>query len=153
MIRIKDKVILGIAAGTLANIIVSVIDIIFYKLNVNKYIHFHIAASAYFLESDVHTLPALIVGIISDFTIAAFLGILIVYILFVTGTDYFYLKGLIVVLVFWLFIYGIILRLKIARIDPIDAGTNLVHLSTHIMLGLITSWFIKKHGIPANKNT
>jgi hypothetical protein len=149
MLKIKDKITLGVIAGILANTIVSIIDIVFYKLNVNKFIHFHIAASTYFNVSDVYTVPALIVGAISDFTVVAFLGVIIVYTLFYTGTDFYYVKGLLVVLVYWLMIYGIFLRLEIARIDPTDPGTNLVHLALHIMLGLLTSWIITKHGIPA----
>lgn len=150
MINIKDKITLGAAAGILANLITSIIDIVLYKLNINKFIHFHIAASAYFPVRDVNTLPALIIGGISDFTVAAVFGVIIVYILFLTGTDYFYVKGLMVSLLYWLLLYGMILRLNIARIDPTDPGTNLVHLATHIILGLLISWIVTKHGIPVN---
>jgi len=152
MVKVKDKVALGTIAGILSNVIVTIIDIVFYKLDVIKFLHFHIAASVYFPISEVHTLPALIVGAIADFTLAAYLGVIIVYTLFYTGTDYSYVKGLGIVFAFWLFIYGIIERLNIARIDPTDPGTNLVHLAIHIILGLLTSWIIVKHGIPLNKN-
>lgn len=148
MIKVKDKITLGIIAGILSNIFVSIIDILCYKLNISQFIHIHIVASAYFPVSDIHTIPALIVGTISDFIIAAFFGVMIVYVLFFTGTDFLYVKGLFFVLVYWLMIYGLIRRLNIARIDPTDPGTNLVHLAIYILLGLLTSWLIAKHGIP-----
>jgi hypothetical protein len=148
MIKIKDKLTLGIAAAIIANIIVSIIDLVCYKLNINQFNRFQIAASPYFQVPDVDTIPAIIVGIIADFSVAAFFGVIMVYILFYTGADFYYVKGLFVALIFWLILYGIVLRLNIARIDPVDPGTNLVHLAIHLILGLLTAWIITKHGIP-----
>jgi hypothetical protein len=147
MLKVKDKIVLGIIAGIVSNVFVTIIDISFYMLNINKYLHFHVAASAYFPESQVYTVPAIIIGVTADFTLAAFLGVITTYILFYTGTDYFYVKGLGVALIFWQFFYGIFLRLGIARIDPTDSGTNLVHFAIHLILGLLTSWIIARHGI------
>ncbi len=151
MVKIQDKLTLGVAAGILSNFVVEIIDYVFYLLGVNKWHHFHIAAATYFKLSDANTLPAIIIGAINDFSIAAILGIFIIYILYYTGTDYFYVKGIGVTIVFWLLIYGMLLRFGVSRINPTDPGTNSVHLAVHIILGFLTSWIIVKHGIPHDK--
>lgn len=144
-INIRDKITLGIITGMLANFVITILDIAFYFLDVNEYLHIHIAASAYFPLERIHSIPALIVGTITDFSIGAILGIIIVYTLFYTGTDFYYIKGISIPLLFWILIYGMVLRLNIGRIDPTDAGTNLVHLSLHIILGFLIAWFTVKH--------
>lgn len=152
MAIVKDKIVLGTLAGILSNVVVTIIDIVFYHLGVNQFVHFHIAASAFFPSSEVYNTSALIIGAVADFALAAFLGVVIAYTLYFTGSDYFYIKGIGVGLTFWLLIYGIVLRLKIARIDPIDSGTNLVHLTIHLILGFLSSWIIAKHGMQTRKS-
>lgn len=105
----------------------------------------HIAASAYFKISDVHTLPALITGAINDYFIASAMGVAIIYFLYLTGTDFFWIKGASIGGAWWLFAFGIVLRTKIGRIDPTDPGTNLYHITEHLLLGILIAWLITKY--------
>lgn len=146
MFNIKDKYFLGVIASILANIPINILDYIFYTLDINQYHMWQIAASAYFRIQDVNTVPALIVGAISDYSTAIIMGVAIVYLLSITGTDYFWAKGLSLGLTGWLFAFGIILRMKIGRIDPIDAGTNLFHVAEHMLLGILIAWIVTKYG-------
>ncbi|ADL13053.1 hypothetical protein [Acetohalobium arabaticum] len=146
MFNIKDKYFSGIMTGILINIPINILDYIFYLLNINQYHMWQIAASAYFRIQDVDTVPALIVGAISDYSTAILLAITIVYLLSITGTDYFWAKGLSVGGIWWLFAFGVMLRIKIGRIDPIDAGTNLYHVSEHMLFGVLVAWIITKYG-------
>ena len=143
---IKDKFFLGVFAAFIAELIDNSYDWIMYAFDMNKYHEWHIAASTYFPISKLHTIPALIVGCVADFTIAAILGVIIVYLLYWTGIDFYMIKGIGVTLCAWLIIFGAILRMKIGRIDPVDAGTNLEHLADHILLGILMSLTAVKFG-------
>ena len=149
MIKIKDKYTLAIIATLFANTIKNIIDCLFYWLNFTEHSICHIAASTYFSISDTKTIPALIVGILTDYAVAAILGLVIVYILHYTSTDYFWVKGLSIGLLSWLFIFGMVLRMKVGRINPIDYGTNLINLIEHMLLGILIAFFIVKYGSEA----
>ena len=74
------------------------------------------------------------------------LGLTIVLLLSYTGTAYFWLKGISVGLFSWLLIYGVILRMEVGRIEPLDPATNLINLAEHLLLGGLISYFIMHYG-------
>lgn len=47
-------------------------------------------------------------------------------------------------MIFWIFLFGIILKLNIARIKPLDAKTNIAHFIGHALAGLLISYLIIK---------
>jgi len=146
MIKIKDKYSFGILASVLANIPINILDYFFYLIDINEYHMWQIAASAYFKVEATHTIPALITGAITDYSTAGIMGLSILYLLYFTGTEHFWLKGLSIGAIWWLFSFGVILRTKIGRIDPIDPGTNLYHIAEHFFLGFFIAWIINKYG-------
>mgnify|MGYP006270922929 CR=1 FL=1 len=146
MIEVKDKYTLSIVATLIANTIKNIIDYSLYVLDITEHSIYQIAASAYFSVADTRTLPALIVGIFTDYAVAMILGLLIVYVLYYTSSDYFLVKGISVGLLSWLLVFGIILRMKVGRIDPVDPATNLVNLIEHLLLGALIAFFIVKYG-------
>ena len=146
MVKINDKYAFGIFASIIANIPINILDYFFYSIDINKYHMWHIAASAYFKVADTDTIPGLITGAFTDYFTASIMGVTIIYLLYFTGTEYFWLKGLSVGAGWWLFAFGVILRSKIGRIDPIDPGTNLYHIFEHVSLGILIAWIINKYG-------
>jgi len=40
-------------------------------------------------------------------------------------------------MMFWIFLFGFTLRIGLARIKPIDAGTNIAHFIGHASAGLL----------------
>lgn len=77
MITIKDRYSFGIISGALANILINLLDFIFYSIGINKYHMWQIAASAYFEIEDTQTIPALIIGAVSDYSTVALMGVVI----------------------------------------------------------------------------
>ena len=146
MIKSKDKYSFAILAAVIANIPINILDYIFYALDINQYHMWHIAASSYFKTQDTGTIPALITGAITDYSTASIIGIAIIYLLYFTGTEYFWLKGLSIGAGSWLFAFGFILRKHVSRIDPVDPGTNLYHIAEHYLLGFLIAWIITKYG-------
>ncbi len=150
MILINDKFFLGFIAGFLGNIIENVFNYLAFTLHFSKHHIWHIAASAYFPIDKTKDYTAVIVGMYTDYIIGCSAGVLIVFLLYYTSTKYYVLKGIAITSFFWLFIFGIILRSKVGRIDPIDSGTNLTNMFGHIFLGIAISFFIIKLDKKAN---
>ena len=146
MISINDRYSFGIISGIFANLLNNILDYIFYLIGINKYHMWQIAASAYLKIEDTKTIPALIIGAISDYSTAALMGVSIIYLLYFTGSENFWLKGMSIGGMWWLFAFGVILRAKIGRIDPIDIGTNLYHAAEHLLFGIIVAFIIVKYG-------
>lgn len=146
MKAILDKYTLAIVATLIANTIKNIVDYGFYLLNITEHAIYHIAASAYFSVEDTRTIAAGIVGIFTDYAVAMILGLIIMYVLYYTSSDYFWVKGLSVGLLSWLLVFGMMLRMKVGRIDPIDPGTNVVNLTEHLLLGVLIAFLIVKYG-------
>lgn len=142
--KIDDKITLGVVSSIIGTLLLGVVDYIAFMLNLEKWQLINIAASAYFKVDDVGTLPALFVGGITHLANAGLLGVIICYILYYTGIDFYWLKGIGVSLMFWLFAYGVVLRTHIGRIDPTGAFTNVSHILFHIIGGWLIAYLIIK---------
>ena len=144
MFKIKDKVFLGFLSAVFATASLNIVDWISVWLKANKWHIWQIAGSLYFNTSDLHTIPALFLGAMAHTSIMAFAGVVICFLLYYTGRDFYLIKGFGVLMIRWIFLFGIILRLNIARIKPLDVGTNISHFVGHAAAGLLISYFITK---------
>ena len=142
MLKIKDKVFLGCISAVLATTTLNVIDLISVLLRVNKWHIWQIAASLYFKPDALNTLPALLIGAFTHTSIMSLAGVIICYLLYYSGKDYYLLKGFGVLMIFWIFLFGFTLRMGLARIKPVDAGTNIAHFIGHAAAGLLISYLI-----------
>jgi len=143
--KIKDKLILGAFSGVLATTILNVVDYLSVILHASKWHIFQIAASLYFNQNEVTTIPALIIGGFTHTTLISLAGIIICYILYFTGRTLYIIKGICVSLFLWIMLFGGALSLGITSIvQPIGTPTNMAHLSGHFMAGILTSFLIIK---------
>jgi hypothetical protein len=140
----KDPFALGVLAAWIANTIVNGLDFLVYSAQLTSHPIWHLAASVYLPIKEDKTLIGRIIGLVTDYAVAAGLSIILIYILYQTGKDYFYLKGLVIGLFAWVFIFGVVLRTGIARIVPEDPITNLFQLSNHLLLGVVMGWLLYK---------
>lgn len=144
MTKIKDKLFLGFIAGITGNLITNIVNYTTYFLKMSNYTKWHMAASLFFPKSQIKTLPALIIGITTDYTIAIFMGVLLTYILITTGFDFSLIKGISLGLLFWVLGVGIIVTNVIGLTTLIGSSTQLVLLIDHILLGILIAWFVGK---------
>jgi len=100
----------------------------------------------YIEKKDLHTPAGLIIGAAADYIMGGVKGVVLAYLIYFTGWDFYLFKGIAVGLLFWLICFGLILRLNIAGIDPVEPGTNLTHLSWHILLGVTNALLILQLG-------
>ncbi|OWZ83411.1 hypothetical protein [Natranaerobius trueperi] len=139
---INDIFTLGALAGVIANIPVNLFDFFLYHFGINKIYIWHISTSVFVEKKDIKTGIGLFIGFINDYSVAGVKGVITAFLLHFTGSEFYLLKGITVGLFFWLIIFGCLLRLKIAHLDPVEPITNLSHLTWHILFGALTSWLI-----------
>ena len=137
MFKIKDKVLLGALSAVLATTGLNIVDLASVLLGTNKWHIWQIAGSLYFKTESLKTIPALFIGAMTHTSIMGLAGVVICYVLYFTGRDHYLVKGFGILMIFWIFLFGIILRLGIARIEPLDPGTNLSHYVGHATAGLM----------------
>ena len=94
MITVKDRYSLGIISGIVGNIIRNIFNYIGYLLNINKYMPHHIAAGTFLARTDIYSVSGLIIGITADYGVAIFFAITVIYLIYYTGNDYIWIKGI-----------------------------------------------------------
>ncbi|MFZ7102230.1 MAG: hypothetical protein ACOWWO_06130 [Peptococcaceae bacterium] len=142
---IRDTVMLGALAGLLGNIPKTIIAWIFHYLGLLRYTFIHIAAGYYVPIEFIDNPVSLLIGFISDYTIAAFFGVIMYLMLQKFGTDYAIVKGLGFGAVLYLIFYGAFMALDITRATLLTPLPNLLLFFPHIIYGGITCQIIKSY--------
>ena len=146
MFELNDKFYLGAVSGIIANIISNVFGWSLYLLDINKFTMWHISGSAFFPKKSFERITPLFIGAVGDYTMAALLGLFIVYLLYFTGLEHPFFKGLVATMFFWLTFYGMIVGTGITKINATTVGTNVTHFINHLILGIITPLIITRYG-------
>ena len=88
MIKISDSIALGAFCGIVATIPQLIFDYLSFILGYSHYFAFQISGSIYLHKNSTTTIPGLILGGLTWESQAMFLGILTVYLIRLTGIDY-----------------------------------------------------------------
>ncbi|MCK8818008.1 hypothetical protein MWH28_11635 [Natroniella sulfidigena] len=146
MFKINDKFLLGIIAAILASIPLNIIEYIGHQLNFNHYTIWDIATSLYFPEIDAPY--GFIIGLVTHYITIGLLGVIVVYLLYLTGTDYYLIKGLAVSLAAWILVFGIVIHTPLVTLEPITTAEYMFHLILHAIFGPLTAWVALKLAEP-----
>lgn len=142
---IRDKIALGTLIGVIGTFPGLILNFILYKLGHTNYYSFQLSGGIYLLKNLTDSLSGLILGgIVWEFT-GAFLGIITVYLIYSTGKDYWWLKGVLVSNgLFFVIIYGFFFSLggEIIgpKVVPWDIKTNYTVLLENTLFGLTASY-------------
>ena len=93
MQRIKDRLILGLIAGFGANLVKEAIAETGVRSGLTKYTCRRMVPLLLLRKKDANTWKGKVLGTTTDFTVAGMTGVLITYVLSLTGKDYGPLKG------------------------------------------------------------
>lgn len=143
--EINDRITLGIFAGIAANIIRNIVGGISYYLGVQDFHIWQFAASAYLSIEEAKTY-GIIIGSFTDYILAATIGVFAMYFLLYEGFKNHIIKGLFIGGFAWLFIFTLVIRTGISRLNPNSVGGSLSFLFNHLLLGIIVVWILKKYG-------
>ncbi len=151
MVKIHDKITLGVVAGVVANTIKIIIEYIVYRIDRSVEPLSHLASTTVLPVEPHDAFSYLVVGTYADYAIAGILGILAVYFLMATSTRQSILKGIVIGSAAWLLIYIPAAQLNITAIDPTTVSASIFHLIYHLILGVIIVWAIAKVNHPSLK--
>ena len=140
-----DPIMMGAVAGLIANILKAVGSWSFHLMGWLQYTTSHIGAG-YFVGLEFINEPvALAIGIIVDFTIAAFLGVILYQLLKFSGRDYAIWKGVGLSLFFYISLAGISLSADLTRVTLLTPLPNLMLIITHIIFGVTAGWILGRY--------
>ena len=149
--KIKDPLVLGAIAGTIANLAKLLGNEFGMKsLKISKASYPEMAAGLFMTKKERKKPVGQVVGALADLAVGGLMGIPLVYLLRYTGRDYAALKGLGYGHFAWVFLYGATGRLVGTKsIFPLNAKTNLSALINHSMYGIIAAVIAAKLGDPS----
>lgn len=142
MLKIKDRVTLGVVAGFIANILKQGCSYLLRELNLINITTTDKAAAMFISKNKTRKKPGFILGVIADFCIACKLGILLVYYISATGKDNYLLKGWSLGSIAWATMYGLLSRLGGSGFSLIKPRDSLSGFVTHVVYGLAASQLI-----------
>lgn len=142
MLKIKDRVTLGIVAGILGNLVKQGLSFLFKELGLIKITAPDKAGGMFVSKRKVKKPMGSVLGIIADFCIACKLSILLVYILSGTGKDNHILKGLSLGSSAWAIMYGFLSRIGGTGFNIIRPRDSLSGFVTHTVFGVAVAQLI-----------
>ncbi|HHX76730.1 MAG TPA: hypothetical protein GX697_00045, partial [Firmicutes bacterium] len=105
----------------------------------------HIAAGFYYSAENLNAPLSMVTGYITDWTIAAVFGIILLLILRKTGTDYAIFKGVGYGSLFYVVAFGIGMALDITRATLVTPLPDFLLLMVHLVIGGVTGWVLEKY--------
>jgi len=148
--KMKDKVVLGVAAGLAGNAVKMVIDEVFRKKKISQRSFRQTAAGAWVsTRSEADSLQGQILGGLLDFGMGILGGISMVHMLSKTGRDYVAIKGITAGIAMGSLITFAMGTLPKNQLKPTDAASNLSYMLSHAAYGLATTAVAAKLGHPS----
>ncbi|KJS23604.1 MAG: hypothetical protein VR72_00375 [Clostridiaceae bacterium BRH_c20a] len=145
MFKVKDTIIAGILAGWMGNVVKEVLTWSFYLMGWVRYTFVHIAAGFYYSKENIDAPFSLVTGVITDWTIAGTFGVILLYLLRYTGSDYAIFKGIGLGSLVYVITFGIGMALDITRATLITPLPDFLLIMSHLTIGGVSGWALEKH--------
>lgn len=144
--RLEDSIQLGMIAGVLCNLPKVILMGIFQQMGLVRYNFAQMTAGIFIKQDGLSNSFALATGHIADFAVASSLGILLVYIMKLTGQDYPISKGLLYGIIIHIMVFGLAKTLNITSVELVEPVANFVVLLPNISFGILAALFIYRYG-------
>lgn len=145
LLKIKDRILLGILAGVICGIPGRVTNAIQYNKKLTDVKYGQMSANLFLPSSKVNTTEGRIVSSLVNNTMISITGILTTYVLSITGRDKAIVKGMGVVTSMWVAIYGLTARLGLSIKSKKPLGPILSYID-HAIFGALCGLFVSKFG-------
>lgn len=154
MLKIKDRVTLGVIAGLCGNLVKTAIDEISLKKKISQR-SFRETASGVWVsnQKEASNVKGQILGGLLDFGVGTLGGIASVYLLSKTGRDQLATKGIVSGITIGSAITALLSVFPQNKVRPKDAASNLSYMASHAAYGLVTTFVAAKLGDPSLYDT
>lgn len=104
---IRDKPILGITVGLLADALKLSFNYLTFKLGFTQVVFWQLISALLLEKEDIHKPIALVIGGITDIIVTVFLGVIFIYFIYFTGKAHLWIKGIGFGMIVWVSIFGV----------------------------------------------
>jgi len=148
----SDRIVAAIFGGIIGSILQTALGYIFYLTGLAKTNHLLMAGNFFLNESALNTTAGYIVGLLADLVMGGFLAVVFVYLISITGKDYWLLKALGYTGFVWVLGAGLLDRaFNIVPVLQEHALTNLLMFVTNIVYSVSMAYFVVRWGrFPSN---
>lgn len=140
---LKNKFILGILVGLLADGVKLTVNFLLFKLNLTSLVFWQLISLMLVEVKDVHMPLAIFIGAAADITVTSLLGILFIYFVYFTGKDYVWLKGIGFAMLTWVTLFGVLLAQLVNSDHSHNPTDIIVIILAHFSFGVAISFFTK----------
>jgi hypothetical protein len=131
----KDKVVIGVIIGLLADGLKLISNYIMFKLDFTKVVFWQITASNFLEKKDLFKPIAYFIGAVADITVTSFLGIIFVFFITYAGKNYLYIKSIGYGLFIWVALFGTLLTQEVQQKLPQSPSGIVVTIIAHLVYG------------------
>ncbi len=147
----RDPVIVGVSAGLTANLIKVLISQPLYLSGRLDHSFSHMAAGFFFEKRTFHAFTGLAYGHFVDFAIGSFLGIILLYLLALTGEKHAIFKGLMYGIYIHVAFFGLAMCKNFTSAKHVTLLSDLLLLISHIAFGVTCAWIIQRYYFSGKK--
>lgn len=149
---LQDKIIFGGLIGILSNVSMDIVELPIWKLKIIDHPMHHYIASIFLDVQTLHqTFLGLVISFLADYIYSAFLGIIFIYFIYLTGKHFSIIKGLIFGLFLWFFSFGGLRSLEIVKLQELAPVDAMYQVLFHLVFGITLGILVKRYGEPALK--
>lgn len=138
---LKDKVMVGVIVGVLADAVKLIVNYLLYKLGYATVVFWQIIATRFLEKEFLSTPSAYIIGAIADITVTAALGVVFIYSIYFIGREYLIIKGIGFGLIIWVGLFGTLLGQSVHDKIPQTPSGIFVTIAAHFLFGLSLAIF------------
>ncbi|MDD2496803.1 MAG: hypothetical protein PHY90_01505 [Desulfitobacteriaceae bacterium] len=148
--KIKDRILLGVIAGTIGNTVKTVIDEVSLRKNISQRSFRETAAGVWVSkQSEASNIKGQILGGLFDFGLGSLGGIGIVHMLSKTGKDQLITKGILSGISIGSTVTALLSAFPQNKVKPKDAASNLSYMFSHAVYGIVTTYLVTGLGHPS----
>ena len=140
---LKDRIIIGIIIGILADVVKLSFNYLSFALNYTPVVFWQIVAATGLAREDVFTPIGIFIGGITDVIVAMFLGVIFIYFIYLTGKENLWIKGIGFGMLVWVIFFVVVEGQLVQEKIPPEPPGILVTIVAHFLFGLSLAAFTK----------
>jgi hypothetical protein len=138
---LKDKIIIGLLIGLLADAVKLTFNFLSFKLNFTSAVFWQLISATVLEKEDVFTPVGTLIGAAADIIVTMFLGVIFIHLIYLTGKENLWLKGIGFAMLVWVNFFVVIQGLLLQGKIPPEPSGIIVTIAAHFLFGLSLAAF------------